>query len=331
MRDSLFPLRWALGSLATFAIGFVAVGASGWGARAANEQAIGEVSRWCERVSGGLLREPVNTLGNLGFVIAGLVMFFSLARDVERQRPATNQFIGNQPVALLYAAAALFLGPGSMLMHGTHTRFGAWMDNVSMVAYILVPWLINLAAMGRWRRRTLIGAYGGLLALFAFGYWNFGPDLGIGLDLFGLSIGFWVISEVLYRWWSSWLRPLSGLVGLGVAAVFGIAPNEMLAAPSEYWWVVLFWVPAVFATGPAPGRRTYTPWFWGGMASFFVAYAIWKTGTAESTSCRPDSLLQAHAVWHLLTALATFSFFWFLRTERSSDAVALPQEASTHS
>jgi hypothetical protein len=27
---------------------------------------IGEASRWCERVSGGLFREPLNTLSNLG-------------------------------------------------------------------------------------------------------------------------------------------------------------------------------------------------------------------------------------------------------------------------
>ena len=33
---------------------------------------IGEVSRWCERVSGGLFREPLNTLSNLGFMVVGL-------------------------------------------------------------------------------------------------------------------------------------------------------------------------------------------------------------------------------------------------------------------
>ncbi|HSL25741.1 MAG TPA: hypothetical protein VLA54_05600, partial [Acidimicrobiia bacterium] len=206
----------AVGSLAVFGIGFALVGRSGWGTPAANEQPIGEVSRWCERVSGGLLREPVNTLGNLGFVIAGLVILATLARDFDRETPRTNRFFGHDPLALLYAAAALFLGPGSMVMHGTHTFFGAWIDNVSMVAYILIPWLYNVAGLGRWRDRTFFVTYAALLTSFAGGYWFFGPDLGIGLDLFGLSIGLWIISEVLYRWWSPWLRPLSGLVGFGV-------------------------------------------------------------------------------------------------------------------
>lgn len=309
-------MRIALSALVVFTVAFALAGIGGWGPSAANEQAIGEVSRWCERVSGGFLREPVNTLGNLGFVIAGLAMFGTLARDAASVRPQVNRFIGNTPVALLYASAAVFLGPGSMVMHGTHTRFGAWIDNVSMVAYILIPWLVNLSALGRWRDRTFFIAYAGLLAAYAAGYWFLGPDLGIGLDLFGLSIGIWVISEVLYRSWSPRVRLLSGFVGFGVAAVFGITPDEMLASPGEYWWVVLFWLPGVSAHHPAPGRRRYVPWFWAGIASFMLAYAVWQTGTADHPWCAPDSLVQAHAIWHLLSAVATVSFFVFLRTER---------------
>ena len=91
--------------------------------------------------------------GNFGFVAVGLLIFATLARDIERGASSSNRFTGHDPVALLYGAAALFLGPGSMVMHGTHTRFGAWIDNLSMVAYILIPWLFNLARLGRWRER----------------------------------------------------------------------------------------------------------------------------------------------------------------------------------
>jgi predicted membrane channel-forming protein YqfA (hemolysin III family) len=318
VKNRVTPLRVASGAFGAFAIGFVLFGLSGWGPPAANEQAIGEVSRWCERVNDGLLREPINTLGNLGFVAVGLLIFATLARDIERGIPSSNRFMGHDPVALLYGAAALFLGPGSMVMHGTHTRFGAWIDNLSMVAYILIPWLFNLARLGRWRDRTFFLTYAASLSLYGAGYWFLGPDLGIGLDLFGLSIALWIISEVLHRWWSPWLRLASGLAGFLVAAVFGLTPSEMLAAPGENWWVFLFWVPGLLARRPPPGRRTYTPWYWLGVASFLVAYSIWLTGTDTSTTCRPDSLFQAHAIWHLLTALATYCFFRFFRTERSS-------------
>lgn len=322
MRRPPTPTRLALYGLALFAVAYVAIGLIGWGPRAANESAIGEVSRWCERVRSGLMREPVNTLGNLGFVAAGLAMFRLLERDRSARLPAGNRFYGHQPIALLYAAAAVFLGPGSMVMHGTHTFFGAWIDNVSMVTYILIPWLFTLSIMGRWREITFFKVYAAVIAIYAFGYWFFGADLGIGLALFDVSIALWIISEVLYRWWSPAARLWSGLVGFAVAAVFGVTPAEIFGNLGEYWWVVLFWVPGIVATGPGAGRRRYTPWFWAGIVSFMAAYAIWLTGTDEHDWCRPDSLLQAHAVWHLLTALATWCFFMFLRTERRIELVA---------
>ena len=169
MRTRHGPLRIASVGLAAFAVASVATGVLGWGARAANEQAIGEISRWCERVGAGLLREPVNTLGNIGFVVAGVAMFATLARDIVTNRPRTNRFVGNTPTSLLYAGAAVFLGPGSMVMHGSHTFFGAWIDNVSMVAYILIPWLVNLSALGRWQHATLFRAYAVILVAYAVG------------------------------------------------------------------------------------------------------------------------------------------------------------------
>ncbi len=317
--DAYRPLRFAAGALVVFAVAFVTAGLLGWGPPAANEQAIGAVSRWCERVAPGLLREPANTLGNLGFVLVGLAMFRTLARDELEGRAGRSPFHGNRRVPLLYAAAATFLGPGSMVMHGSHTFFGAWLDNVSMVAYILVPWLLNVRALAGWSTRTLLQWYGALLGGYAVLYWLFGSDLGIGLDLFGLSIALWMISEALHRAWSPVLRWSSGLVGFVVAAVFGITPVEMAAAPGEYWWVVLFWLPAVLARGPATATRRYTPWFWVGTGSFLLAFTIWQTGTGDSPTCDPDSPLQAHAVWHLLSAVATWAFFRFLRTERVVD------------
>jgi len=315
----------AVAAVAAFALLYLAFGFNGWGTPADNEQAIGEVSRWCERVSGGLLREPVNALGNLGFVVAGLAMFRVLARDPATGHP--NAFIGHTPVALLYASAAVFLGPGSFVMHGTHTFFGAWLDNLSMVAYILIPWLFNVSRLARWSPRTFFTTYAVLVATYAAGYWFIAPDFAINLELFDISIGLWLISEVLYRYWSPAMRIWSGVLGFVVAFVFGITPAEMLAAPAEYWWVILFWLPGLLATHPPEGVRRYTPWFWVGVGAFLTAYAIWLTGTNEHAWCRPDSVIQAHAVWHLLTAVATWGFFRFLRTE---SVVSKPTPVTAH-
>lgn len=315
MHKPFTPFKAGLGFLGLLAVAAALSRLDGWGDPASNESAIGEVSRWCERVGSGLLREPVNTLGNLGFVISGLAMLYVLGKDRASGRPATNRFIGHSPLALLYAGAALFLGPGSMAMHGTHTRFGAWLDNVSMVAYILVPWLLNVSIMGRWSSRRLYGTYGSLLAIYALGYWFIGSDLGIGIDLFGVSIAMWIISEILYRFHSPTMRWASGFAGFLVGAIFGVTPAVIAADLAGHWWIIFFWLPGLLGTHPPEGRRRYIPWYWIGSIAFVAAYAIWLTGTNDHPACNPDSLIQAHAIWHLLGAVSTWSFFIFLRTE----------------
>ena len=42
---------------------------------------IGDVSRWCERVSPSIFREPVNAFSNVGFMITGLIMFWILSKE----------------------------------------------------------------------------------------------------------------------------------------------------------------------------------------------------------------------------------------------------------
>ena len=95
---------------------------------------IGQASRWCERVSDGIFREPVNTLTNLGFMIAGLYILYKLTNET-----SFNEFSGLNNITILYGVAVVYLGPGSMMMHATNTEWGGWADNLSMVMYIIIP------------------------------------------------------------------------------------------------------------------------------------------------------------------------------------------------
>ena len=78
---------------------------------------IGQASRWCERVSDGIFREPVNTLTNLGFMIAGLYILYKLTNET-----SFNEFSGLNNITILYGVAVVYLGPGSMMMHATNTE-----------------------------------------------------------------------------------------------------------------------------------------------------------------------------------------------------------------
>ena len=122
------------------------------------QEPIGSISGWCERVSGGIFREPSNALSNLGFMVVGLLILKTLTAD-ERGPKEENTFIGLNRLSVLYASAVIYLGPGSMLMHGTHTEWGGWADNLSMIMFIIFPWLYNLKEMGRWSSNRFLLVY----------------------------------------------------------------------------------------------------------------------------------------------------------------------------
>ena len=271
---------------------------------------IGEASRWCERVSAGAFREPVNTLSNLGFMLAGLFILYKLTNET-----SFNEFSGLNKITILYGVAVVYLGPGSMMMHGTNTEWGGWADNLSMVMYIILPWLYNCYKMSNWRINTLLKVYFSVVIFYAVMRGLFGNGMGIGLDLFGLSIGLWVISEFLYKFWTPSMRFLSGFVGFLVLMLFGIFPTEVFGNLSEYWWIIFFWLPGLLANKKPQGTRTYR-WYFAGMIAYMSAFAIWLTGVPDSETCNPDTLFQAHGIWHLLTAVSTIFFFYHYRSEK---------------
>ena len=200
-----------------------------------------------------------------------------------------------------------------MLMHGTNTEWGAWADNLSMIMYIILPWLFNIYSMSKWSISQFLYTYISIVVIYSIWRWFTDFELGINFNLFGVSIGLWVISEVLYRYWSPIFRLISGFVGFLVLMLFGTMPNEVFENFNEFWWVILFWLPAILSNQQPKYSRTYK-WFFLGMISYLSAFAIWLTGVPDHASCSPDSIIQAHGIWHLLTALSTYFFFIHFRS-----------------
>ena len=295
-----------------FVISFFVLSALGYIQSIESQGIIGDASRWCERVSGGLFREPVNTLSNLGFMVVGIYIFYTITTDTNTS--ANNYFVGLTGISILYASAAIFLGPGSMLMHGTNSGWGGWADNLSMIMYILIPWLYNIFRMSNWTVRQFLQIYFSIVVIYAVMRWISGWGLGINLELFSVSIGLWAISEFLFKFWSPLFRFLSGFVGFFVLALFGTTPLDVMANFSEYWWVILFWIPGLLSNKKPTTTRTYK-WYFLGMVAYFSAFIIWSTGVPDHALCRPDSLIQAHGIWHLLSAVATYCFFLHYRSE----------------
>ena len=178
-------------------------------------------------------------------------------------------------------------------------------------------WMYNLKKLTKFSVRSFFISYSVLLGYYAFSYWFFDSGLGIGVDLFELSIGLWIATEVLVKLPNIYGRVLSGLTVLLTQQLFGSSVIDSFQNLQENWEMLLYFIPALIPNLHSGIERKYTPWFFVGVASFFGALMIWETGVPDHPWCEPDSWLQAHMVWHLLCAAATLSFFNFFRTEKN--------------
>ncbi len=58
-------------------------------------------------------------------------------------------------------------------------------------------------------------------------------------------------------------------------------------------------------------------WAYYGLASLITAFIIWNLSQTGSPFCDPHSLIQGHAIWHLLDALAVYFLFRFYVSENA--------------
>jgi hypothetical protein len=61
-------------------------------------------------------------------------------------------------------------------------------------------------------------------------------------------------------------------------------------------------------------------WGLASVGTLALAFAIWNTAKTGSSLCHPDSLLQGHAAWHVLDALAAWLLYRFYASESVQSA-----------
>jgi hypothetical protein len=66
--------------------------------------------------------------------------------------------------------------------------------------------------------------------------------------------------------------------------------------------------------------RRQARWGFVSAGALALAFAIWNLAKDGMTFCHPDSLLQGHAAWHLLCAVAAYALYRLHASERVSDA-----------
>lgn len=79
-------------------------------------------------------KQPANTWSNLSFILVGMAIGVRAGR---RPHVEGNLMCSTDFYPVLYASLVSFLGPGSMALHASMTRWGGLVDSWSMFVYIM--------------------------------------------------------------------------------------------------------------------------------------------------------------------------------------------------
>ena len=232
---------------------------------------VGRGSDFCEAARSGWVRQPANSVSNLGFVVAGLMIGW------RARRPALlGDTLPRYPgLATGYACVVVLLGPASAAMHATQSALGGLLDLTSMY---LVAGFAAAYALTRWWRRDPVffwALFGGFL---------------LGCELIGA-----IDREV----------PVVMVPG---NLAFGALLLVAVVVETRLW-----------RRGPARADLRYGA---AALACMLVAFTIWNL--SRHGWCDPHSLLQGHAVWHLLGAVAAYLLFRLYASERDAVAASTP-------
>jgi len=269
-------------------------------------------SGYCEKVRETWIREPTNTVSNLAFVFVGLYILWLAQYDPIDGKPSLST---RSWFLIMYGISCTAVGVGSFAMHGFNTPWGGWMDVTGMIMYITMPVFYNFSRFLRWSEKEFCTYYIGANVLFTFLLSQF----SLLTFLWGASIGVWLSQELALKYQKQphiiFLFPTLIILGLFLYTSPGSTPIDFLL--SEYEAVILWAALAFFLykIEDIKLERTHAPYFWAGFASYFLATIIWQPSKTDGVLCNPDSLLQGHALWHILGAVSMWCFYKYFRTE----------------
>lgn len=242
--------------------------------------------QYCECIQFGAVKQPSNTFSDIGFILLGvlglLLPFMLWGPDQYRY---VNRMTYSGKYTFMYGFVIITMGPGSMLFHISFNAFGGLGDGLSM--YLFGGFLFSYA----------------VIRLFGV--------------MFHVSRGgeFWVFLSIF-------------VVVVIVALAANIYLMQTLETATKTLIVMLCLVPpGVILTliSAIAYEHDWTGWKWfiASVTFFGLAFLVWGLGHDGKSLCNlsgsaPNSWLQAHAVWHVLSAAGVYCLYWFLYFEKTS-------------
>lgn len=149
LRCRVVQYRELVAGAALTTIGFLLLAGLG-GTSAIATRYVAEVP-YCEAARGTFFAQPVNTVSNIAYCLAGLAVLHGVGRD-RRQGPAAGT---RAVLSQLFGWIAILQGFTSAAFHGTLTRWGGVSDNVAMNLLVSLVLLYNVVRLFGGTTRTM--------------------------------------------------------------------------------------------------------------------------------------------------------------------------------
>ncbi|MFN6127501.1 MAG: ceramidase domain-containing protein [Planctomycetota bacterium] len=223
-----------------------------------------------------LFRTQANTWSNLAYVLVGLYCIGLGATDLRStSRTRRNYVLDTPAMTILMGIACCYLGIGSGLFHASLTRWGQQLDVGAMYTPLLVCIAINL---GRYFPRM----------------WRVSSDLTF--PVWPVLVTCVVIVAALLYYYK-WSMPASQVLPVHILMVIAFAVADCIPYPRGIQHSTL--------------RKR---WLLISLSCLALAITFRQLDVAGRFGT-PDSLVQGHALWHLLTAASLGAMYVYYRSE----------------
>lgn len=268
-----------IGLVAVFAIFYFLLGLLG---------GLGDItSHWqdyCEApVANSFVRQPAAFWSDVGFIVVGLIAL--LHADITGSNNA-KLVSGANPLSIAFAVIVVWMGPGSMLEHGTLNNTWGWFDATSIHWFglvtsglVILGWVVPATTAKR--NYVIFYVVAGLCA--------------VAVGAVSIAVG-----ESRLVWT---IILLVAAIGLIIADfIVWVVGCHRFRAPASFWNAGSLWVLL-------------------SLCCFGLSMLLWWGGQQGQFLCpagqENEHVLQAHAGFHLLAASAIlFIWLYFVRRER---------------
>ena len=239
------------------------------------------------------IRTRANTFSNLAYVAVGLYACGLALSDRRRARlagpdaSAANVVVANVVVANVVVANVVVATPALSALFGLSCLWLGFSSGLFHASLTRAGQRLDVAAM-----------YPPLLSLLAIAAARalparIGRRGGAGVPMWGVLAAAVVVAEIaLWRW--KWSMSATTVLSTLIAAMAVVTVAEHLRWPGRFRSAWLGWGACLLAAG----------------------IACRQSDVARSFPVGPDSWLQGHALWHLLTAAALGTLYLHERSER---------------